>query len=231
MVIRKICDSYQYIDLSYTIIVTMMIGSEKGVHHPEGKILLMNGNVLDCFMKKSRQAAIVQDKVGLDITGNFFQIKRRKQDNLREPTVALWEDLFYQEAFFLYANRDEIFQDSKMFLTPLPFKNGLAYSGASGMNNATLGVYLEWWTSCEKAIIKWKGEIYALTYYIAGSPLSGSNHCAAVTKEGKSVTIHFPNPFSDIWGSFIRINQRYNEAKQAYQAYTLEETISRLRHS
>ena len=68
-----------------------------------------------------------------------------------------------------------------MFLTPLPFENNLAYTGSSGLRNATLGVYLEWWSECERAVIKKDGgEVQALTYFIAGSPLSGSNHCSAV---------------------------------------------------
>ena len=35
----------------------------------------------------------------------------------------------------------------------------------------------------------------------------------------------------DIWRSFININTRYTEAKQVYQAYTLEETIQAIQTS
>ena len=174
---------------------------EKDVRHPEGKILLKNGNVLDCYEKEDRP------------------------ERIKKP----WKELFLKEAFFLYEHRDAVYADSRMFLTPLPFDNNLAYTGTSGLRNATLGVYLEWWDNCERAILKDKGEVTALTYFIAGSPLSGSNHCNVVNRRGESKSIVFNSPFTEIWGSFMRINQRYTEAKQIYQAYSLEETVAKLR--
>ena len=81
-----------------------------------------------------------------------------------------WKDLFFKEAFFLYENKEKIYADVRMFLTPLPFKNNLAYTGAAGMQGATLGVYLKWWDQCDEALLKKNGEVYALTYFIAGSP-------------------------------------------------------------
>jgi hypothetical protein len=177
---------------------------EKDVRHPEGKILLKNGNVLDCYVKEDRPVVI-------------------------EPDNESWEELFLKEAFFLYEHRDAIYADSRMFLTPLPFGNNLAYAGTSGLRNATLGVYLEWWDNCERAILKDKGEVTALTYFIAGSPLSGSNRCSVVDRKGKSWTHIFRSPFSDLWSTFMKVNGRYTEAKQRYQAYTLTETVARLR--
>ena len=204
---------------------------EKDVRHPEGKILLKNGNVLDCYEKEDRPVAIKPDIVGLDMTGEFLRTKgspKKKPSSIQEEP---WKDLFLKEAFFLYEHRDAIYADSRMFLTPIPFENNLAYTGTSGLRNATLGVYLEWWDNCERAVLKDKGEITALTYFIAGSPLSGSNHCSAVNRKGMSKSIVFPSPFTEIWSSFMRINQRYTEAKQIYQAYTLEETIAKLREA
>ena len=204
---------------------------EKDVHHPEGKIQLKSGAILDCFPKTDQPAAIVQDKLSLDTTGEFLQVGKRSRKRLfgkKAPERPAWEQLFLQEAFFLYEHKEQILADSRMFLTPLPFKNNLAYTGASGLNNATLGVYLEWWEECERAVIRKGGEIHALTFYIAGSPLSGSNRCSAVTQEGITEQICFPSPFNEIWCSFMRINGRYSEAKQIYQAYTLEETIEKL---
>ena len=202
---------------------------EKDVRHPEGKILLKNGNVLDCYENEDKPVVIKPDVVGLDMTGEFLQLKRNPKKKPRAIQKEPWKDLFLKEAFFLYEHRDAIYEDSRMFLTPLPFDNNLAYSGTSGLRNATLGVYLEWWESCERAILKDKDEVTALTYFIAGSPLSGSNHCSAVNRKGMSMSIVFNSPFTEIWSSFMRINQRYTEAKQIYQAYTLEETIAKLR--
>lgn len=206
---------------------------EKDVRHPEGKIHLMNGNVLDCYPKTDQPCAIVRDKLSLDTTDEFLQIGKSRGKRLLgkiTPERPAWERLFLQEAFYLYEHREQIMADSRMFLTPLPFKNGLAYTGTSGLNQATLGIYLEWWEECEKAVIREKDKVEALTYFIAGSPLSGANHCSAVDRKGRSVTMQF-SPFSPIWSSFMRINQRYKEAKQRYQSYTLEETIAKLREA
>lgn len=201
---------------------------EKDVCHPNGKILLRNGIVLDCYPKESQPANIVPDAVGLDMCGEFLQIKggSKKRSHYRKK---VWKELFFQEAFFLYERREKILEDSRMFLTPIPFENNLAYSGTSGLRNATLGVYLEWWDECEHAVIKMDDQVQALTYFIAGSPLSGGNHCSAVDRKGETITIQF-SPFLPIWSSFMRINQRYDEAKRIYQGYTLEETISKLRY-
>ncbi len=205
--------------------------AEKDVRHPEGKILLKNGNLLDCFPKADQQESIVADNLALDSTGDFLRVsKRTKRDTIKKNHAELpaWAQLFLQHAFFLYAHRNSILNDSRMFLAPLPFQNNLAYTGTSGLRNATLGVYLEWWKDCQRSVITKDGEIRALTYFIAGSPLSGSNRCSAITREGKLEQICFENPFSEIWSSFMRINGRYTEAKQRYQAYTIEETIVKL---
>lgn len=204
---------------------------EKDVRHPEGKIKLKSGAILDCFSKTDQPAAIVQDKLSLDTTGEFLQVEKRSRKRLfgkKAPERPAWEQLFLQEAFFLYEHKEQILADSRMFLTPLPFQNNLAYTGTSGLRNATLGIYLEWWDACEQAVKYNLDGIEALTYFIAGSPLSGGNHCSAVDRKGKSKTVQFA-PFTEIWSSFMRINQRYTEAKQIYQAYTLEETIEKLR--
>ena len=202
--------------------------AEKDVRHPEGKILLMNGSVLECYPTGDPSTGILEDKVELDKSGEFLQVGHGPRRKDQRPKSDDRESLFLKEAFFLYEHRDKILADSRMFLTPLPFENNLAYTGTSGLDNATLGVYLEWWDSCEKSVIRWEGEVHALTYFIAGSPLSGSNRCSVVLRDGRSVIHQFPSPFYDIWGSFMRINKRYSEAKQIYQAYSIEETFSRL---
>lgn len=206
---------------------------EKDIRHPKGKILLKTGNMLNCYPKANQPAVIVRDKQSLDTTGEFLQGGKRSKKRLfgkKTQERPVWEQLFLKEAFFLYEHREQILADSRMFLTPLPFQNNLAYTGTSGLRNATLGVYLEWWEACEKAVLYNKDGIVALTYFIAGSPLSGGNHCSAVDRDGKSRTVQFA-PFKEIWSSFMLINQRYTEAKQIYQAYTLEETISKLREA
>ena len=195
----------------------------------------MSGAVLECYPVAYEPSKIEKDELELDLTGEYLRTSKNPnrgsvgKTGKDQPAREAWKDLFLKYAFFLYEHRDVILSDSRMFLTPLPFENGLAYTGTSGLNKATLGVYLEWWETCERAIIKFEGEIRALTYHIAGSPLSGSNRCSAVDRNGRSFTIRFESPFTPLWSSFMRINQRYTEAKQIYQAYTLEETLAKLR--
>jgi len=208
----------------------MMIETDiAGVRHPKGKILLMNGTALECFGKKDRPALIRPDEIGIDRTGEYFSLRgeaRKPHPKIRKEP---WMELFFKEAFFLYGHREEIYSDSRMFLTPLPFENGLAYTGGSGLRNATLGVYLEWWDYCGRAVLRDGGGVAALTYFIAGSPLSGRNVCSIVKEDGTTAPYSFPSPFGEIWKSFMEVNRRYSEARQIYQAYTLEETVARLR--
>ena len=152
---------------------------------------------------------------------------------MQEPNVnknASWKELFFKEAFFLYEHREAIYSDERMFCTPLPFDNNLAYSGNYGLDNATLGVYLEWWDSCERVVLKERDEVVELTYFIAGSPLSGINTCAVVDRDGKPRRHSFiEKHFSEIWRSFEEINSRYEVEKQSHPAFTLEETIAKVR--
>lgn len=144
---------------------------------------------------------------------------------------APWEEIFFREAFFLYEHRAAVYADRRMFFSPLPFKNNLAYSGSSGLDNATLGIYLKWWDSCERAVIREQDRVVALTDFIAGSPLSGINTCAVVDKEGNPRRHSFASPFSDIWNSFRIINTLYDAEKGKSPAFTLEETVAKLRAS
>lgn len=141
-----------------------------------------------------------------------------------------WKELFFENAFLLYKHRNEIYEDSRLFFTPLPFENNLAYTGTSGLENPTLGIYLEWWDTCDRALIKEDGELVALTYYIAGSPLTGINGCAAVDENGRTRKLVFASPFSEIWHSFRSINQHYADAKHLYQTFSLKETVAKLKH-
>ena len=198
---------------------------------PKGKIILTSGKVLECLLKEELPAVIRPDDPGLDTTGVYLQIGKPTPRKNPAKEDNAWMDLFCKNAFFLYEHRDAILSDSRMFLTPLPFKNNLAYTGTNGLQNATLGIYLEWWEACQQTVLRNEdGTVRALTYFFAGSPLSGSNSCCAVTRAGRRETVQF-SPFIDIWRSFININTRYTEAKQVYQAYTLEETIQAIQAS
>ena len=196
--------------------------------HPEGKIQLLNGTVLDCYPLEQPEAK-VDNELKLDTTGTYLVIGRSKQKPVADPTSdeqkKKEENLFLHNAFLFLQHRDRIMSDSRMFLCPIPIQNGLAYTGTSGFRRPTLGVYLEWWLNCEKATVRKEDKTKWLVYRIAGSPLSGANRCGIVDNEGNADTESLSGPFSPIWSSFMSINNRYDEAKSLYQAYTLEEVV------
>lgn len=111
-----------------------------------------------------------------------------------------------------------------MFLAPVPIRNVLAYFGGSVFQHPTLGVYIEWWMTCRAAFYGDSCEDSWLVYRMAGSPLSGMNTCSCVNGNGicKSESI---DDFSLLWGTFSKINKRYDEAKANCEAHSLEEVV------
>ncbi|MCQ2286139.1 MAG: hypothetical protein MJZ76_04615 [Bacteroidales bacterium] len=198
---------------------------------PENKIVLLNGTELDCYPKAIQPQKIQSDNLKLDTTGEYlsFHRKSRKQIALKKerkekanPEKDMLKSFFLQHAVDFYQHAERILSDSRMFLAPVPITNGLAYTGTSGLSNPTLGIYIEWWLTNERACRNEK-EGLLLTYHIAGSPLSGRNNCSCVNSLGETEPISYEPPFSDIWHSFMAINTRYTEAKQRYEAYSLYE--------
>ena len=57
--------------------------------------------------------------------------------------------------------------------------------------------------------------------------LSGVNRCAYVGAEGDSYGVSVTK-FAPVWQSFVNVNTRYTEAKQRYEAYTIEEVVEKL---
>ena len=194
----------------------------------EHYIELIDGTRIEAFPKAVQPETIKEDKFVLDTTGEYLQVGSRK----RMPKRTAERDIIAQQRgellcrnlHRLIAESDKILADSKMFLAPVPIHNGLAYFGTSGFQNPTLGVYIEWWRHHKCAwVIDEFGEKQPLIY-IAGSPLSGANKCAYVGAEGMSYGVSVTN-FAPVWQSFMNVNTRYTEAKQRYDAYTLEEVV------
>jgi hypothetical protein len=196
--------------------------------HPEGAIRLMDGTILTCYPKPEEEQPqdVVADELQLDRTGEYFSIGRRRiapKPVVQEEQEEL-RQLFKDNAFYLLAHRERILQDSRMFLTPIVAHNGLAYTGTSGFHRPTIGIYLEWWSHCLGTMVISDSGRMSLVYQIAGSPLSGSNSCGQLYESGESAPIRLSS-FSKYWQSLMQINTRYNEAKQIYQAYTLQELL------
>lgn len=198
----------------------------------ENSITLMNGAVLECFPKESQPCDIESDKMQLDATGKYLSIGNKKPYKGKEkapitPTEELEQQqkkLFTDNAFYLLAHSERIMRDSRMFLAPVAVHNGLAYTGTSGFRNPTIGIYLEWWNECARALRTDDEGNRSLVFYLSGSPLSGANCCAEVYEDGRieSVSVH---SFIDHWRPFMAINQRYTEAKHMHQAYTLQQVL------
>ena len=87
------------------------------------------------------------------------------------------------------------------------------------LNNAF--VFLE---NSEKSKVKKNEQLKWLVYHIAGTPLSGKNHCGLVNRKGKTVTRSI-YPSRDVWSSFIDINRSYISVKNKYDAYTLLDVL------
>ena len=198
----------------------------------ENSITLMNGAVLECFPKESQPCDIEPNKMQLDATGKYLSIGNEKPYKGKEkapiaPTEELEQQqkkLFTDNAFYLLAHSERIMRDSRMFLAPVAVHNGLAYTGTSGFRNPTIGIYLEWWNECARTLRTDDEGNRSLIFHLAGSPLSGSNCCAEVYEDGRieSVSVH---SFIDHWRPFMAINQRYTEAKNMHQAYTLQQVL------
>lgn len=161
---------------------------------PPLHIVLLNGETLECYPRT------------------------------QPPSPASDDDrqFFVQHAFFFLQHAPQIFQDSRMFLAPVPMLNDLAYTGHAGIDTPTLGVYLEWWLHSQAPLTHDRHHRDALTYCFAGSPLSGANHCWCVYPDGRERPITHPK-FNLVWGSFMRLNQRYASSVPLYEAYTLRQ--------
>lgn len=193
----------------------------------EYKIKLMDGREITGILKSEHPKEIKTDNLELDKTGQYLTFGNRKpkiptQDTLKKAERQYQHHLFTENAWLLLANAEKIFSDSRMFLAPVKIQNGLAYTGTSGFWRPTIGIYLEYWLNHKEASVDKNGN---LVWYISGSPLSGRNCCGSVNPEGEQIKITQQTSFSTIWRSFMDVNNRYTEAKQLCEAYTLEEVL------
>lgn len=197
----------------------------------EHYIELLDGTRIKAFAKAEQPETIKEDNLSIDTTGEYLQVggTKRHRKSIAEHDVRAQQqrELLFRYLHRLIAESDRIRADSRMFLARVPIRNGLAYTGTSGFHNPTLGVYIEWWREYKCAWVADKRDTLQPLVYIAGSPLSGRNSCSYVDAEGKCHSASVAK-FSSVWHSFVTVNTRYTEAKQRYEAYTIEEVIERL---
>ncbi len=165
-------------------------------------------------------------------------LKRRAGRATTTGDVQSERKCFLKNAFLFYSATEKILADDNLFFIPVPFENNLAYVGTNGLRGATLGVYVKWWQTYKEALIigetPWhvgKKTEPRLLYFLAGSPLSGSNGCSAVNPDGTSWRHVVPSPFYAAWSPFRQINQSYpDEVKEARRGpYTLRDAARILR--
>ena len=207
--------------------ILAVMNEEKKTTFPENKIILLNDKVLDCYPVAERERVEVNDdNLKIDTTGRYFAIGRKRLKPIQPASKEVEEqrNLFINNAFYLLAHKNRIMNDSRMFLCPVFIQNGLAYTGTSGFMNPTLGIYIEWWLNCPGAMQTDKRGNRLLIYHLAGSPLTGANHCMAVFENGQRHDITLL-PFNKHWKPFMDINKRYTEAKYKYQNYSLQQVL------
>lgn len=134
------------------------------------------------------------------------------------------KSLLFKNIRLIYDNAERILTDSRMFLAPLPCAGGLVYCGTRMFDKPVLGVYLQWWMTCEEAHPKddeW-------VFYIFGSPLTGTNSCRSVDANGNINRIRLSG-FLNAWRTFIHVNKIYQGLSDSCEHYTIEEVIERLK--
>jgi len=181
------------------------------------QIDLLNGTQLVCKTERTGVVRIVSERIILDKIGKYLSVGRKKPLASRSH----WDTYFTNHAFYFLERADEIFSDSRMFFAPVYVENGLAYSGTSGFEHPTLGIYIEWWLNCETDVMHDHDGNEALTFLMSGSPLSGMNSYLCVYPDGIVRRIDHCE-FRKVWRSFWNINGRYSDAKQLCKAYSLE---------
>ena len=188
---------------------------------------LMNGQQLNVYEKLENvfpQHANneVNNTLALDAEDEYLFVARRKREiEQRDQERKEQREAFVRKLWFFYEHRDVIYQDSRMFMAPVPMVNSLAYTGTRGFRAPVLGVYMEWLERCEQAHVRDDYGMHAMIYQFAGSSRSGSNHCMAVNCLGETSAVHIVG-FKSLWTSFMEINTRYDDYKGEAEAFDLE---------
>ena len=138
------------------------------------------------------------------------------------------QKLFMESAWLLYNNRDYILSNPCMAYAPINMPNGLMYCGDKAFKGATIGVYLDWWQECEKAVVTDEDGHRHLIVYFGGSELSGWNKCHMVDEDG-IVSETRVQGFPTLWRPFSRTCHRYANSEKPVEPYCLAEVICRLK--
>lgn len=132
--------------------------------------------------------------------------------------------MFKDNVFLLLGHKEEILSDSRMFYAPVSVNNSLAYIGANGFKNQVLGVYIEWWLTCEASVTVDSDGNKGLLYQFSGSPISGSNQCHYIFSNGRELRTR-SDDFSKAWRCFRELNMKYEKFKRTADSFSLKEVV------
>lgn len=105
----------------------------------------MNGQQLNVYEKLENvfpQHANneVNNTLALDAEDEYLFVARRKREiEQRDQERKEQREAFVRKLWFFYEHRDVIYQDSRMFMAPVPMVNSLAYTGTRGFRAPVLG--------------------------------------------------------------------------------------------
>ena len=137
--------------------------------------------------------------------------------------------MFAKAAWLLFNNREKILADPRMAYAPIDMENIVTYVDEV-FNEATLGAYVEWWHTYERACPTNEQGQPTLVVRFVGSPLSGQNKCQVVTTDGVIEEWWCPR-FGSLWEPLIWTNRIFKRDCPAnLRPYTLEEVINRLKN-
>lgn len=199
--------------------------------HSSNTFTLLDGSQIEGYPLTAPVKTVNFSGLSIDTTGEYLQVGSKRNcepDSDYAENRSRIHRQFYEHVNLFIENKDRILSDSRMFLCPIEVENAMAFTGRSGFQNATLGVYLEWWLHHAEASIDSNGNPI---WFISGSPLSGAHACSSVDRENKSQEAKLKGRFRDVWESFMEVNKRYTEEKSKYQSYSIEEVINLMRNT
>lgn len=203
--------------------------------HKRAIITLLDGRELPVILRPEQPVEVRPDDLALDTTGQYLSIgnkrhksspRSNKKNSIEKAKERYYRQLFIENVHLFLDESDKILSDGQLFFAPVHIPNHLAYTGTSGFQDPTIGVYLQWWLHVSEASFDVNENPI---WFISGSPLSGAHACSAVNKKCESVKAQLKGGFSSVWRSFMEINRGLTEAKQRCEAYTFEEALIQLR--
>lgn len=125
---------------------------------------------------------------------------------------------FLDNAFLLWENSDRILADKRMSMALVPIDE---------QHPIPLCVLLELWETRDPQVLSDGKGREALIYDVAGNPLTGTNGCSCVYRNGTTARVSLRN-FHPIWVNYIKSIQKYKN-QHPIGTLSLEEVVQTLK--